>query len=241
MGTALELRITADSFEAACRAEARVLAEIDRLSGIFNSYDPTSEFRRWESTSHVKRRVSAELFDVLQACDRWREFSAGAFDPRAEICSRLWARCTRLDRLPTAEEFADTRAMTSKPAWHLDPSARTAERLSDFPLTLNAIAKGYIIERACSEGLGERREVHGLLLNVGGDLRVSGDLPRTIGIANPIDDSESSPPFTTIEVKNRAVATSGSRYRGFRIQNRWYSHIIDPRIGSSANMILSAT
>lgn len=241
MGTALELRVSARNPEAAYRAEARVLAEIDRLSRIFSSYDPASEFRRWESASHVKTRVSDELFEVLQLCDRWREFSAGAFDPRAEVCSRLWARCTRLERLPTAEEFAEIRVQASQPAWRLNPIAQTAERLSDLPLTLNAIAKGYIIERACSAGLGEGREVQGLLLNVGGDLRASGELPRTIGIANPDDDSESSAPFTTIEVKNQAAATSGSRHRGFRIQNRWYSHIIDPRTGSSANMISSAT
>ncbi len=241
MGTALELRVSTDTFESARGAEARVLAEIDRLSRVFSSYDPASEFRRWETSRHVKTRVSDELFEVLQACDRWRDFSAGAFDPRAEICSRLWSRCMRLERLPTAEEFAEIRVLTSQPAWHLDPTARTAERLSALPLTLNAIAKGYIVERASLAGLGEGREVRGLLLNVGGDLRVSGELPRTMGIANPNDDSESSAPFTTIQVKNRAVATSGSRHRGFRILNRWYSHIVDPRTGSSSNIISSVT
>ncbi len=34
-----------------------------------------------------------------------------------------------------------------------------------------------------------------------------------------------------IAVKDRAVATSGSSQRGFRIDDRWYSHIFDPRPG----------
>src|SRR3954466_3023252 len=88
MGTSLELRVTADNPASANRAESRVLGEIDRLSRIFSSYDPASEFRRWELTSQVKETVSNEVFDVLSACDRWRDLSGGAFDPRAEASSR---------------------------------------------------------------------------------------------------------------------------------------------------------
>ena len=38
----------------------------------------------------------------------------------------------------------------STAAWRLDAGSRTATHLSDCPLSLNAIAKGYIIERACT-------------------------------------------------------------------------------------------
>ena len=51
MGTSLELRVKADSAEAAARAEGRVLGEIDRLCAVFSGYDPESEFRRWERTA----------------------------------------------------------------------------------------------------------------------------------------------------------------------------------------------
>ena len=51
MGTSLELRVRADSPEAAGWAEKRVLGEIDRLSAIFSGYDqpervqPLAEFQ----------------------------------------------------------------------------------------------------------------------------------------------------------------------------------------------------
>ena len=83
--------------------------------------------------------------------------------------------------------------------------------------------------------------MHGLLLNVGGDLRVCGELPRTLGIASPRADSESSPPIAVIAVKDRAVATSGSSQRGFRISGQWYSHILDPRTGMPADRVAGAT
>jgi len=117
----------------------------------------------------------------------------------------------------------------------------TAERLSDGPLSLNAIAKGEIVERACAAALVPGRGVRGLLLNVGGDLRVCGELLRTLGIACPRADSESSEPIAVIAVQDRAVATSGSSQRGFRIHDRWYSHIFDPRTGIPADRVASAT
>ena len=85
------------------------------------------------------------------------------------------------------------------------------------------------------------RGLHGLLLNVGGDLRVCGEAPRTLGIAAPWADSESTEPIALIEVKDRAVSTSGSSQRGFRINGQWYSHILDPRSGLPADRIASAT
>ena len=39
------------------------------------------------------------------------------------------------------------------PAWRLDPARGTAERLSAGPLSLNAIAKGYIVDRACEAAI----------------------------------------------------------------------------------------
>lgn len=241
MGTSLELRVRADDAEAARRAENRVLREIGRLSGIFSGHDETSEFRRWQAASQRPMKVSPELFEVLQACDLWRARSAGAFDPRVQALSRLWSGCAERNRMPAPEELAGAMSLMSRPAWRLDPGAGTAERRSDCPLSLDAIAKGYIIERACAAASAEGHGIRGLLLNVGGDLRVCGDAPRTIGIASPTADSETSEPLAYVEVRDRAVATSGRALRGARIGGRWYSHIIDPRSGVPADGIAGAT
>jgi thiamine biosynthesis lipoprotein ApbE len=241
IGTSLELRVRAEDERAARGAEGRVLGAIDRLSAIFSGFDPASELSRWQAAAKVPMRVSAELFEVLRASERWVARGGGAFDPRVEALTRLWSSSARRDRLPTAEEWASARALMDRPAWRLDPGAGTVERLSDCPLSLNGIAKGYIVERACDAALEPGRGVFGILLNVGGDLRVGGEIEGTIGIAAPWADSESSEPLTLVAVKDRSVATSGSSQRGFRIGGRWYSHIFDPRSGRPVDRVVAAT
>ncbi len=141
------------------------------------------------------------------------------------LAARLWPRRLRSDA---------RRRGASTPA-------RIAVRVSQCPLSLSGIAKGYIVERACDLAIHTVRGVRGILLNVGGDLCARGDVPQTIGIAAPWADSESSEPLAFIAVKDRSVSTSGSSQRGFRISGEWYSHVIDPRSGRPVEHVKSAT
>ncbi len=241
LGTSLELRVLADDLEEAQWAEAHVLGEIDRLARIFSGYDAASEFSRWQSNPAKPMPVSSELFEILSACERWQDRGGGAFDPRVEVLSRLWSTAAKRDRLPTPAELQRALSRLARPAWRLDQKSGTAQRLSDCPLSLNAIAKGEIAERACTIALRPDRGVHGLLLNLGGDLRASGAMERTLGIVSPWADSESSPPIALVRVADRAVATSGRSQRGFQIGGRWFSHIFDPRTGMPADRVAGAT
>src|SRR5262249_6573240 len=93
MGTSLALRVNATTEAAALQAEERALREIDRLAAIFSGYDASSEFSRWQSAPRVAISISPELFTLLQASDRWRTLSRGAFDPRVQALTRLWTDC----------------------------------------------------------------------------------------------------------------------------------------------------
>ena len=81
----------------------------------------------------------------------------------------------------------------------------------------------------------------GGLLNIGGDVRVVGDVARTVGVAPPVGDSETAEPIARVQVRDRSVATSGSSQRGWRIGAKWYSHIFDPRTGQPAGRVVGAT
>ncbi|MEY4385038.1 MAG: hypothetical protein RLY20_321, partial [Verrucomicrobiota bacterium] len=115
-----------------------------------------------------------------------------------------------------------------------------ATHLSRTPLSLNSIGKGYIIGKASDAAL-KVAGVTGVVVNIGGDLCVRGDLAEPVELVNPRDDAENAPRIARITVHEMAVATSGDYRRGVDIAARHYSHIIDPRTGQPAEQVISAT
>jgi len=241
LGTSLELHVDSPSLETDRQAEAAVLAELDRLSRILSTYSDASEFRRLLDGEKTPRAASPELVEVLRACDHWKAVSGGAFNPAAEVFGRLWGRCADENRLPSPGELADAVRRVQQPLWEIDPRRATITRRADLPLSLNALAKGYLIDRACRAALAGTPGVTGLVLNIGGDLRVDGDVDRVIGIADPWAPVENAPPLCYVQIRRGAVATSGNYERGFAIGGTHYSHIIDPRTGKPVERIVSAT
>jgi thiamine biosynthesis lipoprotein ApbE len=240
LGTSLELKVLAANSVTADAAEAAALVETDRLAAILSGYDSTSEFSRWMKTRGQVVPVSPDLFAVLDRFDRYRSLTHGALDPAAEAATRVWRVGEAARRLPTEGELDSAAAGMRGPHWSLDAAARTATHLSDTPLMLNSFTKSYIVGRAADAALASRG-VNAVVVNIGGDLVVRGAWAEPVQIADPRDDAENAEPAARLNVRDRAVATSGNYRRGFRIGDRFYSHIIDPRTARPAGHILSST
>jgi thiamine biosynthesis lipoprotein ApbE len=240
LGTSLEIQLEASDSQSAEVAEQRILAEIERLAKIFSSYQSDSEFSRWQNSFETPVPVSPELREVLAASAAWQEESHGALNPAVEKLSQLWKQGEARQAVPTAAELSQAVAAIQTPQWHLDPIAGTATRLARGPLSLNALAKGDILDRACSVAR-KTAGVQGALVCLGGDMRVSGDLARPVHVVDPANDAVNAAPVATIHVHERGLATSGGYRRGVSIQGQWYSHILDPRSGRSVDHVASAT
>ena len=232
LGTSLELQVTATSERAAQRADARALAEIDRLAPILSGWSPTSELALWLATFDADVPVSADLAEVLHASATWRARTRGAFDPAAQsIVERL--------RAGGASDDA-TFPAPHEPLWHVDRAGRTARRLARHAVSLDAIAKGYVVARsaACARAVDGVSDV---LLNVGGDIQHYGEHAVLAGVADPFAPAENAPPAAAVRLQNAALATSGGYRRGFVLDGRRVSHIVDPRTGQPAERIASAS
>lgn len=241
LGTSLELRLQARSAADAAQAEQSALAEIDRLERIFSVFDQSSEFRQWQERRGTPVRLSSELTEVLRSCKHWQERSAGAFHPASEALAQIWRAAVTRNLLPTQHELDAVRERIAAPLWEHDPNTGQTTCLTECPLTLNAVAKGYIVDRACEAALGAGDTIRGVTLNIGGDLRLRGAHTETVGITDPACDAENAPPISRISVRNNAVATSGDWRRGFQIDGGFYSHILDPRTGMPATAGRSAS
>lgn len=240
LGTSLEIKIRSVSEKQASVAEAAAMKEIDRMSKILSAYDANSEFSKWMRTSQEAKTVSPELFEVLNLFDQWRVRSNGALDASAQVISKLWKEAEAKQNIPTQNELNAAVAEVKQLHWKLDAAAQTATHLSNAPLMLNSFAKSYIIKRAADAAMAIDN-VNAVVVNIGGDMVVAGDLAEPVQVSDPKADAENDAPLDKLMISNKAVATSGNYRRGQLINGKRYSHIVDPRTGQPADDVISAT
>jgi thiamine biosynthesis lipoprotein ApbE len=240
LGTSMEIKVSASSQQDASIAEKVALKEISRLSGILSAYDPQSEFSHWLKTSGQAIKVSKELFEVLNLFDEWRLRTNGALDASAEVISQLWKKAALKQEIPNQDELNHVVHEVAQRHWKLDAITGTATHLSNVPLMLNSFAKSYIIRHAADAAKASGK-IGAVIVNIGGDIVVSGQIREDIAISNPRADAENDSPLDQILISNKAVATSGNYRRGEQIKGQWYSHIVDPRTGMPAGYVISAT
>jgi FAD:protein FMN transferase len=227
------------------RAEAALLASIDREDLILSSWNRDSEVSQWLVTRGNTAKVSPQLLDVLDLFDHWRGATEGALDPSAETAVRLWQKAAAEHRQPTQAEIERAVEAMQQTHWQVDRLGGTAIHLTDTPLAFASLTKSYIAGRAADAAL--TAGATGVMLNIGGDIVVRGNLVQVIDIANPLASAENDGPIDQILVRDRAVATSGSYRRGFNLTANSsatqpeFSHIIDPRTARPAGHILSST
>lgn len=228
LGTNVEVRVVGQgatleaAYVVAAEAEAAVVAEMERLQKVFTVFDPESELCRWRSGR--EDATSAELAGVLAAAQHWWQVSGGAFHPAAGVVRRRWLRAEAEQRLPSAAELDALAAALAVLPFRVEGTL--VRRSGDCAgVDLNAIAKGYIVDRGVAAGL--RDGVCDVLVNAGGDLRHVGDEVVRVGVEDPAAVGGS--PLAVVTLSDGAVATSGSVHRGFRISEQWYGHVVDPR------------
>lgn len=236
LGTSLDVRVRAANYAEAQRAEAAALQVFDREDARLSSWRKDSELSQWERTRFEPVKVSPELFAMLASFDAWREKSNGALDASSEAAAQLWKRAAAEGRKPTAAEIGATVEAMQQAHWTLDAANGTATRLSDVPLAFATFAKSAITAKAADAAMAAG--AHGVVLNVGGDVVVRGAMSERVAIANPAADAENDKALAEVDVRDRAVATSGSYRREVAAE---MSHILDPRTAMPTGHVLSST
>lgn len=237
LGTSMELRIDSDSKAIANDAESAVLAEIERTAAIFSTYDANSEYRKWYDGDGAETSISPELTELLLMCESLWSTTDGAFDPRVGIAIAAWKQAEKENKIPADSDLKKLATQIQEPTWSLNGPKRTLKRTKASPMTFDGIAKGKIVDLALQKAVS-MKGVSGVMLNVGGDLRVSGSIEQEIEIANPASPETA---LKKISIKNKAVATSGNYHRGFKIDGKLHSHIIDPRTAKPVEHVKSAS
>jgi thiamine biosynthesis lipoprotein len=238
MATPCEMRLETED-AALAEAIARV-AEVEarRIEQKFSRYKSDSVVGRINTSGGKEIVVDAETAHLLEFAAKCFDVSDGLFDITSGVLRRIW-KFDGTDRVPTDAQIASLCPMIGwqKVSWKLPAIVLPA----GMEIDLGGLAKEYAVDKA----LGAIREITPLpvLVNFGGDLRVSG--PRKYGMRwkVAIESVEKNGQVAgMLELAEGALATSGDARRFLLKNGVRYGHILNPRTGRPvANVPRSVT
>jgi len=239
------------AFHAESETVANVCAEaayrrFDEINVSMSDYDPSSEilqlgvdndlrFRKDSCCDDGWRNISDDLFAVLQYSRHYASISDGAFDVSISPLVQLWRRARRLHKMPGREEIENARSLVGSHLWELDdsgPEKRIRLHRAKMRFDFGAIAKGYAVDQAFQ--VIQAAGIRAVLVDAGGDMRL-GDAPPgedgwNIGMVTHRNSESGEPPIYKT-LSNISIATSGDMFQYFEVDDKRYSHIIDPKTG----------
>ncbi|MDN5564955.1 MAG: FAD:protein FMN transferase [Luteococcus sp.] len=231
LGTDVRIQVWADDQAAAQAAEQAALAEMVRLQDIFSIFEPTSELSRWRRGEI--QHASEDLLAALREARQWFVEGDGTFHPASRPLQERWRRAASEGVLPDRAEMQGMADRLRELPWRKDPLTGSEEQVGDCSSAdLNAFVKGWIVDRAVEVAINPPHEAERVGVNAGGDLRHHGSGTWRVGVEDPLHPSDNrANRLCMVGLSNAAMATSGFARRGFRVGERWFGHVIDPRTG----------
>ncbi|MBI3323794.1 MAG: FAD:protein FMN transferase [Candidatus Omnitrophica bacterium] len=210
-------------------AEA-AFAEMGRIQGLMNPYDPDSELRRVVAQAvHGPTVASDELLAIIDVALWMARHTLGRYDPTVWPLLELWRACERSQCWPSEAELQEALRAVDYRRVHCDRQRRTLSVAdSRVRLDLSSLVKGYALD--CALAAACRFPIERALLNAGGELLAwdrNGE-GVLVGLADPRDRSDL---IGLIRLTNQAVATSGQGEPHLAIGGHIVGHLLDTRTG----------
>ncbi|MGD8985020.1 MAG: FAD:protein FMN transferase [Desulfobacteraceae bacterium] len=239
MGTFVSMTLIHSSRDEAEEVMAQAFEEMDRLSKLMNRYDERTAVGELNREGYLNG-IPPEVADVVSRALYYHRRSQGSFDITVKPIIDLFKERTVQDEkaLPTEEELRKALEFVNSNNIELKGRAITFKK-HGMGITLDGIAKGYIVDRA-SELLATHN-IKNHLINAGGDIRTMGaradKKPWTVAIQDP-SKKRNYPDI--VHMNTGAIATSGN-YEIYFDREKMFHHIVDPRTGISPEMSTSVS
>ena len=220
--------------------------EIDSLLNVYNDalshYRPNSELSSFNRDSLVIFK-SAFFLPVLQTSKEIFEVSNGSYNPAVMPLVNAWGfgpddsmepDSATIDSLLTITDFTKVHFNETQ-AWKLDKRIQ---------LDFSAIAKGYGVDVVAQ--LLKDKGINDYFVEIGGEVACKGTngkgKPWRIGIIDPASDLLNQSFYATVDITDKAVATSANNFNYVLRDGVKYTHTLDPKTGYPAHhSILSAS
>ena len=224
---------------------ARLRDRIFELEALWSRFLPDSEISRLNRAGGAPQRVSPDTCALIaHAVEGW-EATCGLFDPT------VLGDLERAGYDRTFDALGDPRDDSTIPrSWlrrgcediEIDDRASTVRLPAGVGFDPGGIGKGYAADLVVAEAM--EAGAAGILVDLGGDLRVRGLPPERAGCWRiGVDDPRSDCTIASVLLADGAVATSTrTRRRWTTVDGQRHHHLIDPLMGRPTDSdVLSAT
>jgi len=243
MGNRFELSVVSkDTMWAEERINAAI-TEIKRIEQLLTTFSEDSQTNKINRNAGlVPVKVDQEVFDLIVRSLKISDLTQGAFDiTYGSIDKSLWNFDLNMTSLPHPEIARESVRLINYRNVILDKTNCTVFlKEKGMRIGFGGIGKGYAADKA--KQLLQAQGVKSGIVNAAGDLITWGLQPNgkpwTIAIADP---DQSTVPFSTLNISNMAIATSGNYEKFVIINGKKYSHTIDPVTGLPVTGIKSVT
>jgi FAD:protein FMN transferase len=243
MGNRFELTLLAGEEERAQAGLDAAVAEIQRLEAMLTTFADSSETNQINALAGIAPvQPSPEVYALISRCLRISELTQGAFDiTYGGVDKSLWNFDTSLTALPDAAVARASVRLVNYKNVLLNPKDKSVFlKHRGMRIGFGGIGKGYAAERA--KLVLKQMGFESGIVNAAGDLTAWGTQANgqawTVGIADP---NAAHQPFSTFQLTDTAVATSGNYEKFVVIGGKKYSHTINPKTGLPVTGIKSAT
>jgi thiamine biosynthesis lipoprotein len=237
MGTLATLTVLTDRPKAGLAAINAAFARMNRLEQLLSRFIASSQISVLNRTGALTG-AAPDLVRVMARALAYGEVTHGAFDVSVEPVLAVYRDAARRGQQPDARLVEKRRALVNYRSIR-QRSNMISLRRSGMAVTLDGLAKGYIIDSGADELLA-----HGcadVLVEAGGDLMARGMTANggwRLGIQAP--RAAAGELLGTTRVENAALATSGDYINRFdRTGDR--HHILNPGTGASPVELSSVT
>lgn len=243
MGNRFEISVVSEDENWANERIKNAISEINRIEQLLTTFKPDSQTNLINAHAGIKPiYVDKEVFELIQRSLKISNLTQGAFDiTYGSIDKTLWNFDTKMTSLPDATTATGMVKLIDYQKVILNKNEQTVFlQEQGMRIGFGGIGKGYAAEMA--KQLMIREGVKSGVVNASGDLTTWGTQPDgkqwTIGIADPNHKNKT---FSSLNISNMAVATSGDYEKFVMIDGKRYSHTINPKTGLPITGIKSVT
>lgn len=209
------------------------VAEISRIEKLLTTYTDDSQTAEINLNAGIKPVVvDSEVFELIKRAQGISKLTDGAFDlSYGSLEKSLWNFDQSMTDLPSHETAAEMVKLINYQNIVLDENLRSVFlKEKGMRIGFGGIGKGYAADKA--KAILIENGVNSGIVNASGDLTTWGNQtngkPWTIALAHPDIKNKA---FSSLNISNLAVATSGNYEKFVMINGKKYSHTINPKTG----------